>query len=78
LVSRQRAADDAVAWVRSLTRFRWKNLEPNQRGILNGLFQLNKRVFKSVSAQESLLGLWSYRYEGAMVNYLKNWMGQLR
>ena len=57
---------------------RWKNLERNQRGILNRLFQLNKRVFKAYLLKESLEGLWNYRYEGAMVNYLKKWMEQLR
>ena len=53
---------------------RWKNLEPKQRGILNRLFQLNKRVFKAYLLKESLEGLWNYRYEGAMVNYLKKWL----
>lgn len=57
---------------------RWKNLERNQRGILHRLFQLNKRVFKAYLLKESLEGLWNYRYEGAMVNYLKKWMEQLR
>ena len=57
---------------------RGKNLEPNQRGILNRLFQLNKRVFKAYLLKESLEGLWNYWYEGAMVNYLKRWMDQLR
>jgi transposase len=57
---------------------RWKNLEPNQRGILNRLFQLNKRVFKAYLLKESLEGLWNYRYEGAMVNYLRKWIDQLR
>ena len=57
---------------------RWKNLEPSQRGILNRLFQLNKRVFKAYLLKESLEGLWNYRYEGAMVNYLRKWIDQLR
>jgi transposase len=50
---------------------RWKNLEPNQRGILNRLFQLNKRVFKAYPLKERLEGLWN-------VNYLKKWIDQLR
>ncbi len=28
--------------------------------------------------KESLDRLWSYRYEGAMFNYLQRWIGQLR
>ena len=63
---------------RGLLLTRWKNLEANQRGILNRLFQLNKRAFKAYLLKESLEGLGNYRYEGAMVNYLKKWMDQLR
>ena len=57
---------------------RWKNLAPRQRGVLNRLFQLNRRVFKAYMLKESLERLWDYRYEGAMVNYLRKWMDQLR
>jgi transposase len=57
---------------------RWKNLEPGKRGILNRLFQLNRRVFKAYMLKESLEQLWNYRYEGAMINYLNKWMDQLR
>jgi transposase len=56
---------------------RWKNLAPKQRGVLNRLFQLNRRVFKAYLLKESLEQLWNYRYEGAMVNYLRKWMDQL-
>ena len=28
--------------------------------------------------KESLERLWDYRYEGAMINYLRRWMDQLR
>jgi transposase len=28
--------------------------------------------------KESLENLWNYRYTGAMTNYLKNWMSQLK
>jgi transposase len=58
---------------------RWKNLtlEP-QRGELNRLFQLNRRVFKAYLLKESLEKLWDYRYEGAMLNYLQSWMDQLK
>jgi transposase len=49
-----------------------------QRGELNRLFQLNRRVFKAYLLKESLEKLWDYRYEGAMLNYLQRWMDQLK
>ena len=57
---------------------RWKNLTSVQRGELNRLFQLNRRVFKAYLLKESLEQLWDYRYEGAMLNYLRKWIDQLR
>jgi transposase len=57
---------------------RWKNLTSVQRGELNRLFQLNRRVFKAYLLKESLERLWDYRYEGAMLNYLQKWMDQLK
>jgi len=57
---------------------RWKNLVSKQRGELNRLFQLNRRVFKAYLLKESLERLWDYRYEGAMLNYLQKWMDQLK
>jgi transposase len=57
---------------------RWKNLTQAHRGELNGLFQLNRRVFKAYLLKESLERLWNYRYEGAMLNYLGKWIDQLR
>ena len=57
---------------------RWKNLDPGQRGLLNQLFQLNRRVFKAYMLKESLERLWNYRYEGAMMNYLMKWIDQLK
>src|SRR6202167_154672 len=57
---------------------RWKNLTVSQRGELNRLFELNRRLLKAYLLKESLERLWDYRYEGAMVNYLKKWMDQLR
>jgi transposase len=35
-------------------------------------------VFKAFLLKESLERLWEYRYEGAMLNYLKNWIDQLK
>ena len=57
---------------------RWKNLAGKQRGELNRLFQLNRRVFKAYLLKESLERLWEYHYEGAMLNYLQKWIDQLR
>ena len=57
---------------------RWKNLAKSQRGVLNRLFLLNRRVFKAYLLKESLEQLWDYRYEGAMLNYLQKWVDQLR
>jgi transposase len=57
---------------------RWKHLSSPQRGELNRLFQLNRRVFKAYLLKESLERLWEYHYEGAMLNYLPRWIDQLR
>lgn len=69
---------DVIKGKRWLLLSRWKNLEPKQRGVLNRLFQLNRRVFKAYVLKESLEQLWNYRYEGAMANYLRKWIDQLR
>src|SRR5947208_9700653 len=42
---------------------RWKNLAMNQRGILNRVFQLNRRGFKGYLLKESLEKVWDYPYE---------------
>jgi transposase len=57
---------------------RWMNLSAPKRQELNQLFALNRKVFKAYLLKESLDRLWTYRYEGAMLNYLKRWMDQLR
>lgn len=69
---------DVIKGKRWLLLSRWKNLMPGKRGILNRLFQMKRRVFKAYMLKESLEQLWDYRYEGAMVNYLRKWMDQLR
>jgi transposase len=69
---------DVVKGKKWLLLSRWKNLEPRQRGVLNRLFQLNRRVFKAYLLKESLEQLWDYRYEGAMLNYLQKCLDQLR
>src|SRR6516164_3904038 len=57
---------------------RWKNLTVESRGELNRLFQVNRRIFKAYLLKESLEQLWTYRYRGAMLNYLNKWMEQLK
>jgi len=69
---------DLIKGKKWLLMSRWTNLTSPQRGALNRLFQLNRRVFKAYLLKESLERLWNYRYEGAMLNYLQKWMDQLR
>ena len=57
---------------------RWVNLNAGKRQQLNELFALNRKLLKAYLLKESLDRLWTYRYEGAMLNYLKRWMDQLR
>ena len=57
---------------------RWINLNSDKRRQLEELFALNRKVFKAYLLKESLDRLWTYRYEGAMLNYLKRWIDQLR
>ena len=54
------------------------NLETGKKQQLNKLFALNRRVLKAYLLKESLDRLWTYRYEGAMMRSLHNWMDQLR
>jgi len=73
--SRMRGVIKGKRW---LLLSRWKNLSPARRGDLNRLFQINRRVFKAYLLKESLERLWNYRYGGAMLNYLNQWMDQLK
>jgi transposase len=57
---------------------RWRNLSALKRGELNRLFGLNRRIFKAYLLKESLEQLWNYSYAGAMTNYLKRWINQLK
>ena len=57
---------------------RWVNLMPGKRQESNQLFALNRKVFKAYLLKESLDRLWTYHYEGAMLNYLQRWIDQLR
>lgn len=57
---------------------RWMNLSTGKRQELTQLFALNRKVFKAYLLKESLDRLWTYHYEGAMLNYLQRWIDQLR
>lgn len=57
---------------------RWVHLTAGKRQELNQLFALNRKVFKAYLLKESLDRLWTYHYEGAMLNYLQRWINQLR
>jgi transposase len=57
---------------------RWLNLSDVKRQELNQLFALNRKMFKAYLLKESLDRLWNYRYEGAMIRYLRSWIDQLR
>jgi transposase len=69
---------ELVKGKRWLLLSRWVNLTGGKRQELNGLFALNRKVFKAYLLKESLDRLWTYHYEGAMLNYLQRWMDQLR
>lgn len=57
---------------------RWVNLIGIQRQELSTLFAMNRKLLKAYLLKESLDRLWFYRYEGAMLRYLKSWLAQLR
>jgi transposase len=57
---------------------RWMNLSSPKRQELTELFAMNRKIFKACLLKESLDRLWTYRSEGAMVNYLHRWIDQLR
>jgi len=69
---------ELVKGKRWLLLSRWINLSDCKRQELNQLFALNRKVFKAYLLKESLDRLWTYRYEGAMLNYLQRWIDQLR
>lgn len=69
---------DVVRGKRWLLLSRWVNLEGNQRGQLNELFKLNRRVMKAYFLKESLERLWSYKSPGWALRYLNEWIDRLR
>jgi len=72
---RQRELVKGKRW---LLLSRWVNLNTEKKRQLNQLFGLNRRMLKAYLLKESLNRLWDYRYEGAMLRYLQNWIDQLR
>jgi transposase len=71
-------ARELVKGKRWLLLTRWVNLTTHKKRQLNTLFALNRKLMKAYLMKESLDRLWSYRYEGAMLRYLKSWIDQLR
>jgi transposase len=71
-------ARELVKGKRWLLLTRWVHLSTDKKRQLNTLFQLNRRLLKAYLLKESLDRLWSYRYEGAMLRYLRSWIDQLR
>jgi transposase len=57
---------------------RWVNLNGKKRQLLNELFRLNRKMMKAYLLKESLDRLWTYRYEGAALRFLNQWIDQLR
>jgi transposase len=57
---------------------RWVNLTRGKKQMLQQLLRLNRRLMKAYLLKESLDRLWAYRYPGAMLRYLQQWMDQLR
>ena len=57
---------------------RWVHLDNRKRQMLNELFRLNRRMMKAYLLKESLDRLWTYRYQGAALRYLHQWIDQLR
>jgi transposase len=69
---------ELVKGKRWLLLTRWVNLNTGKRQELNTLFALNRKLLKAYLLKESLDRLWTYHYEGAMLNYLQRWIDQLR
>jgi transposase len=59
---------------RCLLLTRWVNLNGVKRVELNRHFAMNRKLFKAYLLKESLARLWNYRFEAAMVRYLRNWI----
>jgi transposase len=75
---RDRPARELVKGKRWLLLTRWVHLTAHKKQQPNQLFALNRGVMRAYLLKESLDRLWTYRYEGAMLHYLKGWIDQLR
>jgi transposase len=69
---------ELVKGKRWLLLTRWVNLSEPKQQQLGQLFALNRRMLKAYLLKESLERLWTSTYEGAMLRYLRGWIGQLR
>jgi transposase len=72
---RLRAAMRGKRW---LLLTRWHNLPPPKRTQLKAALALNRRLFKAYYLKEQIERLWSYRYEGAALRFLDEWVRSLR
>ena len=61
-----------------LLRTRWVNLSVGKKPMLKERFALNHRLMKAYLLKQSLDRLWNYRYPGAKMRYLLQWIDQLR
>jgi len=57
---------------------RWHNLSRPKRTQLKQALALNRRLFKAYYLREQIERLWSYRYEGAALRFLHEWVRSLR
>jgi transposase len=72
------AARELIKGKHWLLLTRWVNLTSGKKQMLQQLLGLNRRLMKAYLLKESLDRLWNYRYPGAMMRYLLQWMDQLR
>jgi transposase len=72
------AARELIKGKHWLLLTRWVNLTRGKKQMLQQLLRLNRRLMKAYLLKESLDRLWAYRYPGAMMRYLQQWMDQLR
>lgn len=70
-----RAAMRGKRW---LLLTRWHNLSRPKRTQLKAALALNRRLFKAYYLKEQMERLWSYRYEGAAIRFLDEWVKSLR
>jgi len=69
---------DVIKGKKWLLLSRWKNLAVRQRGVLNRLFQLNRRVSKPTCSRRAWKGSGTIATKQPWPKYLGKWMDQLR